>query len=298
LEIQRLIHKIGGSKLSGADSPWLSALHAVDIALYDILGKATGVPLYQFLGGRVRDKIGLSRNLPVRSPEEMAELAVGLKEKGYKLLTVKVGIDPDEDVRRVIAVKKAVGDQFPIEADAGEGYTVDVAISTLKRLEGVLSGIEQPVAWWDYFGMARVCKALDMPVIADQSVPTPRHVSLVLRLEAADQISLKLPEQGGITLASESLAIAKAANIPVSMGSLNPLGVGTAALHHWTTAKEWVRPPIGYGSPLERLGDDIVTEPVQVKNGEVSVSDKPGLGVELDEKKMRQYAVKITVNHH
>lgn len=300
LEVDRLINqfKIDNYRFGGSDCPYLSALHAVDIALYDIWGKAMGVPVHQLLGGKVRSTVGLTRSIPIKSPEETAERAIALKEEGYKMLTLKVGVDPEQDIRLAKAVKKAVGDWPPLEADANEGYTVDEAIRTLRQLEGVFTGIEQPVAWWDLLGMAKVSEALDMPVIADQSIPTPRHVALAIRLGAADQLCLKLPEQGGFTMAKESVAIAKAANIPVSMGSAHPLGVGTAALLHWIAAIEWVRPPIGYGSPLERLGDDIVAEPVEVKNGEVSISDKPGLGVELDEDKMRKYAVKITIDHN
>lgn len=299
LEIDRLIHKfkIDNYRLGGSDCPYLSAMHAVDMALYDIWGKAMGVPVYELLGGKVRDRFGLTRSLPVKSPEETAERAVALKEKGYKMLTLKIGVDPEKDIRLALAVKKAVGD-LPLEADANEGYTPDTAISTLRRLEDIITGIEQPIAWWDLLGMAKVCRALDMPVIADQSIPTPRHVALAIKLGAADQFCLKLPEQGGFTMAKETIALAKAANIPVSMGSAHPLGVGTAALMHWVAATEWVRPPVGYGSPLERLVDDIVTEPVKVINGEVAISDKPGLGVELDEAKMRKYAVKITIDHN
>ena len=290
LEIARIIQKLGG-----ADCPYLPALHAVDIALYDILGKATGQPLYRLLGGKTRESMGVSRSLPLGTPEEAAERAIALKEKGYKLLTVKIGMDSELDGRRILAVKKAVGDWPPVEADINGAYTVDVAIKTLKRLEGVIDDVEQPVAPWDLFGMARVCEALDMPVIADQGMITPRDVSLTIRLEAADQICLKLAERGGITLANECVTIAKAANIPVSTGSAWPMGIGTAALHHWAIANDWVRPPIGYGTPLERYNDDIITEPVHLKNGEVTVSDKPGLGVELDEKKMAKYATKITI---
>jgi L-alanine-DL-glutamate epimerase-like enolase superfamily enzyme len=98
-------------------------------------------------------------------------------------------------------------------------------------------------------------------------------------------------------LGRKFLEVAWAFNLPVTMGSGHPLGVGTAALHHFAAAMEWVRPPIGYGSPLERFPKDIVTEPALIKNGEVTVSDKPGLAMELDEVMMRKYAVKIIIDH-
>jgi L-alanine-DL-glutamate epimerase-like enolase superfamily enzyme len=292
LDIERIIDKLGGM-----DCPWLSTLHAVDNALYDIMGKAFGVPVYQLLGGAVRKSISLTRSLPIKSPGEMAERAVALKEQGYHTLTVKIGFDPNEDMERLMAVKRAVGDWPPLEVDPNEGYTADVAIQTLKPVQDLLTCVEQPVSRYDFMGMAKVAAALDTPVAADQMLTSARHVALAARLGAADVMCLKLPEVGGIALSRKFLEVARAFNLPVTMGSGHPLGVGTAALHHFAAAMEWVRPPIGYGSPLERFANDIVTEPAIVRNGEVTVSDKPGLGVELDETMMKKYAVKITVDH-
>ena len=285
LRIERIIAKLGGM-----DSPWLPALHAVDLALWDIKGKYLNLPVYELLGGAARRTITLSRSLPVKAPGEMAERAVALKEAGYRLLTVKIGFDPDEDLRRVAAVKDAVGPWPPVEVDANEGYTADVAVRYLRLMEPSITAVEQPTPWWDLHALAEVSRALEVPVIADQSVPSARHVAMCARMGAGDVMCLKLVEVGGITLGRAFVEVAQAHGIPVSMGSAHPLGVGTAAIHHFAAATPWVRLPIGYGSPLERLPDDIVRDPVQVRNGEVHLWDGPGLGVELDEAKVRRWA--------
>lgn len=293
LQIEALIVQ----RLMGMDNPWLPALNAIDIALWDIAGKYYKKPIYELLGGTTRRALTLSRSLPVKSPEEMAERAMALKEQGYKLITVKVGLDPEDDLKRVQAVKRAVSDSVPIEVDGNEGYTLDVAIKYLKQMDHMICGCEQPLPRWDVLGAAELARVLDTPVIADQSVHTARDVALLARLSAADVICLKLAELGGITLTQKALNVAQAHGLTCAMGSGHSLGVGAAAIHHFVAANPWVRLPIGYGSPLERLPDDILLNPIKVKNGIVEVREGPGLGVELDEAKLKKYAYRVTVEY-
>lgn len=267
---------------------------AIDCALWDIMGKALGVPLYKLLGGANRRKITVARSLSVKSPSEMGEDAVKLVEKGYKLITIKIGFDPKDDIARVAGVREAVGPDFPIEVDANQGYTADVAIKTLRKMEKYdIQACEQPCPWWDLDGMAAVTEAIDTPIIADESVLTPVDVLTVARRRAADVICLKLVKMGGIYFCKKMVAIAEAAGLKVSVGSRHPFGVGTAALHHFVAATKEIEEPIGYGTTLERFEDDIIKQPIPIEDGCVTVQEKPGLGVELDEEKMARYAAPI-----
>ncbi|MBI2989220.1 MAG: mandelate racemase/muconate lactonizing enzyme family protein [Deltaproteobacteria bacterium] len=268
-----------------------TAASAVLDALYDIMGKATNRPLYELLGGAVRKKFGVTRSLNVRSPAEMAKDAVQLKELGYKMITIKVGEDPALDIQRVAAIRKAVGDDYPIEVDANGGYTPDVAIKAIKKMEEYnISGVEQPCLKMDLDGMAEVARAVDTPIIADESAITLSDVMEIVKRRAADVICLKPAKSGGIYISKKMAAVAEAAGIPCSMGSRHPFGIGAAVIHHFTASTACLKPPIGYGSPLERLVDDIVVNPCIMKDGEVSVPEGPGLGVELDEGKLKKYA--------
>lgn len=293
LRIERLVI----DRLGGMENPWLPALHAIDIALWDIAGKYYKKPVYELLGGAARRTITLARSLPVKSPEEMAERATALKTSGYKLITVKIGLDPEDDLLRVRAVKEAVGDAVPVEVDGNEGYTLDVAIKYLKQMDPLITGCEQPLARWDLLGAAELAQVLDAPIIADQSINTAHDVALIAKLRAADVICLKLACVGGITLAKKVLATAEAHGLACTMGSAHPLGIGTAAIHHFAAAHPWVRLPVGYGSPLERLPDDIVSDPIMVRDGTVEIWDGPGLGVELDEAKLKKHSSKVTVDY-
>lgn len=291
LQIERLIV----DRLGGMDNPWLNALTAIDIALWDIAGKFYNKPVHELLGGAARRTITLTRSLPMKSTEVMVERAIQLKEAGYKVITVKIGLDPEEDVKCVKAVKKAVGD-LPVEVDGNEGYSLD-ALKYLKEMDPYIVNCEQPLPRWDLLGAAKVAQALDAALIADQSVLSARDVALIAQMNAADLICVKIATCGGITLARKLVYTAEALGLPCTMGSAHPLGVGAAAIHHFVAAHPWVRLPIGYGSPLERLPDDIVSNPIKVRNGTVELWDGPGLGVELDEAKLKKYASKVTVDY-
>jgi len=270
---------------------------AIDIALHDIMGKVAGQPIYNLLGGLYRRTIGVSRSLPITSPEETAQNALKLKEQGYKQITVKVGFDPDLDIKRVAAVREAVGDGFPVEVDPNQGYRVPVAIPTLRKMEayGILN-VEQPCPWWDLDGMAEVARALDTPVTADESVLTPIDAMRVIEKRAADAITIKLAKSGGFLESRKIAILTDLAGICCNMGSQHPAGVGTAAILHFAAATPEVIEPIGYGVPAERFADDILVEPLQMKDGTVEVPHKPGLGVEVDDKKLRKYAAKISID--
>lgn len=264
---------------------------AIDCALYDIMGKALGVPLYKLLGGAKRKRIAVARSLPIKSPEEMGQEAIALKEKGYKLLTIKTGFDPKQDIERVAAVRAAVGPNFAIEVDANQGYAPDVAIRTLRKMEEYdIQACEQPCPWWDLDGMAEVTRAIDIPIIADESVITLVDAMNVAKKRAADVICLKPFKNGGIYFCKKIVAIAEAEGLRCTVGSKHPFGVGTSALDHFVASTKEIEEPIGYGTALERFEADIIKETIPFENGYVNVMEGPGLGVELDEENMAKYA--------
>jgi L-alanine-DL-glutamate epimerase-like enolase superfamily enzyme len=266
-----------------------TAIGAVFDALYDIMGKVANVPVYNLLGGAVRKTFGLTRTVYRAAPADMAEEAVKLKELGYKMITVQVGENPQLDIQRVAHVRKAVGDH-PIEVEAAGAYTADVAIRTIKKMEEYgIEAVEQPCAARDLDGMAEVARAVDTPVVIDDGAVTLNDVMEIIRKRAADIICLKPAKSGGLYISKKMAAVAEAGEMSCSAGSRHPFGIGAAVIHHLVASTPNLRPPIGYGSPLERFVDDIIVDPITVKNGEVRVPEGPGLGVELDEAKLKRY---------
>jgi L-alanine-DL-glutamate epimerase-like enolase superfamily enzyme len=270
---------------------FLCAKAGIDCALYDIMGKAVQRPAAKLLGGIHRTNFKVSRSLGVKTPAEMAQDALRLKGMGYAMLTIKVGFDVKEDVERVAAVRDAVGSDYPLEIDVNGAYNVEVAIPTLRKMERYgIEAIEQPVAWWDLQGMKEVRTALDTPITADESAWTPQDVVNIARAGAADTICLKPVKNGGLFLSRRMAEIAEAAGMGVLMGSKHPLSPGTSAIIQFAAAVPCVHGVLGYGSPLERLTDDICDPPIQMnKDGTVTLPSGAGLGVTLSAEKMRKY---------
>ncbi len=271
---------------------------AVDLACHDIMGKALGVPVYQLLGGLVRTQVTVSRSLPIgRPPAELAKDALARRDAGYALLTVKGTSNPENDIACFRAAREAVGPDYPLEVDPNQAWTSATAIRTIRRLEQYdLSAVEQPLPWWDYDGMIAVTAAVDTPIIADETVLNPSDAYQVASRRMANLITIKIAKNGGFTLAKRIAAVAQAAGLGCNMGSRHPLGVGAAAIHHFACSTPAVQEPIGFGSPLERLVDDILKEPIPFERGVARPPEGPGLGVELDEAKMKKYAVSIVVD--
>ena len=210
---------------------------------------------------------------------------------GYAMLTIKVGFDVKEDIERVAAVRDAVGSGYPLEVDVNGAYNVEVAIPALRKMERYgIEAIEQPVPWWDLQGMKEVRIALDTPVTADESAWTPHDVANIARAGAADTICLKPVKNGGLFLSRRMAEMAEAAGMGVLMGSKHPLSPGTSAIIQFAAALPCVHGVLGYGSPLERLVDDICDPPLEMnKDGTVSLPAGPGLGVTLSQEKLRKY---------
>ena len=270
---------------------FLCAKAAIDHALYDLMGKAVKQPVAKLLGGIHRTQFKVSRSLGVKTPKEMAEDAVRLRSMGYAMLTIKVGFDVKEDIERVAAVRDAVGSDYPLEVDVNGAYNVEVAIPVLRKMERYgIEAIEQPVPWWDLQGMKEVRIALDTPITADESAWTPHDVANIVRMEAADTICVKPMKNGGLFLSRRMAEMAEAAGLGVLMGSKHPLSPGTAAILHFAAALPCVHGVLGYGSPLERLVDDVCDPALEMnKDGTVSLPEKPGLGVTLSPEKLRKY---------
>lgn len=294
LAIQRVMQKL--RKASMDKYGFLYSKTAIDMALHDIAGKVYGVPVAALLGGIVRTSIGVSRSVPLATPAEVAKAAEKLVKAGYKMITVKAGLDPAMDLERVKAVRHAVGEAFPIEVDANQGYRADVAVRWLSKMEEYdIENVEQPCPWWDVAGMAEVARSLRCTITADESVLCPAEAMNFVRYQAADAFTIKVAKCGGFLQAKRIAAIADAAGLSCNMGSEHPAGVGTAAMAHFWASTPEITDSVGYGSPLERFTDDIVKDPIEFRNGVVHFPGGIGLGVELDDKKLKNHAIKITV---
>lgn len=176
-----------------------SAKCAVDIALHDLKGKVMNQPLYRVLGG-YQDVVQNDITIGISKPEHMAELAKDYVKQGYHILKIKAGIDPDEDLRALSFIRKAVGDQIRLRVDANQGYDVNRAIYALDGMKKYgVEAVEQCLPDWDVEGAAFLkTKVSGIRLMLDESIHTVKDAARVCRTNAADILNIKLMKCGGL----------------------------------------------------------------------------------------------------
>jgi L-alanine-DL-glutamate epimerase-like enolase superfamily enzyme len=257
-----------------------SAAAAYDMALYDIVGKMAGLPVFRLLGGD-RSTFETDRTVSIDSPKVMAARAREFHERGFRTIKVKVGKDPDEDVARVEAVREAVGAEARLRIDANQGWNVPQAISTLRRMEkDNIQFAEQPVVAWDVAGLKAVKDESPIPVMADEAVFRPEDALKLAKAEACHYMNIKLMKAGGIANSIKISHIAESANIRCMVGCMNESRVAlTAAAHCVASQRNIVFSDLD-GNEEHTM--DPVVDGFSVKEGMIILSEKPGLGVDID----------------
>ena len=278
----------------------LAAKGGIDLALWDVMGKALNQPVYRLLGGMIEPKILCTYTLSIDTPENMAEQAILRKQQGYKTLVVKIGREPHTDLERLRLVREAVGDEVNLRLDANEAYWPDQAIAIIRQMEKYRPEfVEEPVKRWDVDGMARVAQAVDTPISSDESNTTLDSVMRLIQSRAADIINIKISKNGGLFRSKKIAAVAEAAGIPCIVGGANTYEIGRQACRHFAVSTGQAQ--MGMGSegcaPASQSKiDDITTrvityEDVTRGRGYVEVLPGPGLGVALDEEKIHRFSL-------
>lgn len=285
LNIEGLIDGIGNIVHSNP-----SAVAAFDMALYDLLGKVAGLPLYKLLGG-YRSSFETDLTTGLNTPEKMAASARESLALGYRQIKIKVGEDPDLDVRRVQAVRQAIGPEVKLRIDANQGWSVSQAISALKRMEPYqIEFCEQPVKDSDLYGLRQVRAQSPVPIMADESLFGPADAIKLIKEEACDYFNIKLMKAGGILNSLKIAHVAAAANIKCMVGCMLETRLGlTAAAHLVASQKNIIFADLD-GNSEHKI--DPIIDGIRVERGTIYLPEKPGLGCEVDPaflKKMKQY---------
>ena len=263
----------------------LYAQAAVADALYDIAGKAVGLPVHKLLAGECRDRVRIGGLLAMKpTVGELMESAQAFYERGFRHFGLKIGLDPKQDLANVLALRERFGDRVVLRVDANGALSYDAALALLKKLEPHdIDVAEQPIAIWDLDGLAALCRATSIPIMADESVSTDHSLLEVIRRRAATVVQTKIAKNGGMYRVWRLCTLASAAGMRIYPGNHPSTSVATAAVAQLCGA--WPGPlmegvfAVGVSGALAA---DIVTEPIVPVNGEIRVPSGPGLGVELD----------------
>jgi len=279
-DIEAILHKLD-TVVKGGER----AKAGIDLALYDVCGKALGVPANRLFGGVIHPRVRVTRLMGMFEPKEMAERSAELSKRGYTAFKLKVGTTVKEDVERVKRVRDSVGPNATITIDFNQACSAKEAINSISHMEPYdVALVEQPVKLTDLKGMAMVRQAVRPLVMADEAVNSATDVLKIVDAGAADVISLKIPKMGGIFKARKAAAVCEAAGVDYLVGTAPGSRLLDAANAHLAASLRNLRLPCEIGE-FERMADDPVRG-FDVIEGFASPPEKPGLGVEVDLKKI------------
>src|SRR5262249_4746335 len=264
---------------------------AVEMALWDLNGRALGVPVHRLLGGRVRDRVPLSWSLAVEDPEVEVAEARALVARGHRIFKIKTAAHPRaHDAARVRRVREAVGPTVSLRVDANQGWDRAGALRAIRALEPYdLDFVEQPLPRWDLDGMAQLGRSVSVPLMADESCFSLHDAMTIARLGALSILGLKVTKSAGLLGTMAIARIAEAAGLTCYVGCMIETSLGTAAYLHVALAAA----PVTWGCELFGpllLTADVVREPRRYAQGAIQSLDGPGLGVEIDEAALEEWS--------
>lgn len=295
-DIDRLWHEMFFRTYKlGVQGAQPEAIAGIDIALWDILGKVTGLPVSTLLGGRYRDRItmycsiGGGRSM---TPPEMVKKVEDALGKGFRAIKIRMDwradrldTDPAKDFEMFRLCRDVCGPDMPLSFDVNNGYSVPTAIQQGRKMEALgLWHYEEPVPQYDYAGLAQVADALDVPVAAGEHEYTRWQFRDLIEQARVDIIQPDIVKCGGITEMKRIAVLGETYNKLFVPHQTQPT-IGTAANLHLCAALVNCNRPQEFTGQRREL-DNLFIEPLVFENGQITIADRPGLGLELDEAKL------------
>lgn len=264
---------------------------AVGMAVYDLAARAAGIPVASLLGGAVERSLELAWTLASGSTErDIEEGEAMLAERRHRHFKIKIGFgDPDRDVEHVARLGRVFAGRASIRVDVNQGWDAHTATRLLPKLaDAGVALVEQPLRRADVDGMARLVGRTGVAIMADEGVASAQEAFHHAAANAADVFALKVTKSGGYAETRRVAAIARAKDLALYGGCMLETSVGTAAYMQLFSTLA----PMTWGTELfgpRILKDDIVTQPIEMRDFAVHLPDGPGIGVELDGEKIAFY---------
>ncbi len=291
----------------GHAGAYVSALGALDIAFYDMKGKALDTPVWNLLGGKHRDRVPIYSSLMERDlpPEADVERVQDRMGRGFSWVKLHTGTawsfdtGKDRTVETVRALRDHCGDEeeLKILVDVNQAYTVHTAERIGRSLEelGVFH-FEEPIAPWDLQGYNRLQAALQVPLAAGEQEFNLWQFRDLITVANMDILQPNLTTCGGYTQGMKIAALAQAFNRPITTHNTDPMLMTAIHLHFWAACSSCIYAQEYFGEDQHPLRDDtpVLKTPLSIENGEMIVPDGPGLGVEIDEKTIDRIGEKVS----
>lgn len=255
---------------------------AFDMALHDLAGKKAGKPVYELLGGGNKP-LETDLTVGINTPDVMAAQAAEFVQRGFRIIKVKLGKQPEDDVERIRQIRAAVGSSIGLRIDANQGWSYEDALYALTELGKYdIQFCEQPMRSWNDHLLPALRKASPVKIMADESVFTHHDALRLIREEACDYVNIKFAKSGGILEAIKINKVCSAAGIPCMMGGMLESRVALTAFAHFARSQSNV---IFYDMDTCLLGHqlDPVKGGVQYNGYLVEMPDAPGFGVDAED---------------
>lgn len=269
-----------------------AAKASLDIACHDLIGKKLGQPIYELIGGRYHNAFPVTHVLSIGEPEAMALEALQQVRQGYTAVKMKVGVDVASDVRRVKAVREAIGPDVPIRVDVNQGW-VNAAktLQAMRKLEPFdIDWVEQPVKAEDFEGMLEVKGKITVPLMIDEGVRGIAEMRRLTMMQAAHKVNVKLMKCGGIYPAKKLVHMAEMSGIECQIGSMVESSIASSAGFHVAFSSKSVQ-SVELTGPL-RFSEDIGNLTYDLPF--ITLNDRPGLGIDVDLDVLRR----LTTEHY
>lgn len=265
------------------------AICAVEMAMWDALGRACGQPLHRLWGGLWRERIDVAAYLFVNDVERVGDDARAFAQRGYRTFKLKIGVDERSDLALARAVRDAIGPDAPLRLDVNGAWTPGTAKRQLRKLAELDPAyVEQPLELDDLAGHALLRRSQSVPIALDESAYTLSDVGNIVRADAADVVLLDPHEAGGLWPCIKAAAICESVGIPVTLHSGGELALSQAAYLHIAASVPNMLP---IDCENDYLGGDIAAAARKVVDGTMTVPTGPGLGVDVDLAAVEHYRV-------
>jgi L-alanine-DL-glutamate epimerase-like enolase superfamily enzyme len=267
-----------------------TARASVEMALTDIKAQAAGVPVYKLLGGWT-DRVPVCVRVPTGNAEAVVRSCASFRDRfGIITFKIKVGMKPLEDIATLRAVREALGPTVRLCPDANQGYDPQTAIRVLKAVEDLdITLLEEPCRIDNDRGRQQVAKATTIPLMGDESCTNLAEVRRQLALGVVGVISIKVARTG-FAISQRIAHLCEAESVANLCGTQADSGIGVMCGAHFAASCRNVKLASELTGFLD-MEDDLLVETPKIENGMISLSDKPGLGIRIDEAKLRQYRI-------
>ncbi|HEV7622048.1 MAG TPA: dipeptide epimerase [Flavisolibacter sp.] len=272
-----------------------SIKRAFDIAIHDIAAQNSGLPIYQFLGGKKNKVLQTDMTVSIGKPEKMKADAIKFKQQGFPAIKVKLGENKEKDVARIKAIREGIGYEIPLRIDANQGWqTADNAIAILQALsEFNIEHCEEPIPRWQFMELSRVSTSSPIPVMADESCGDEHDAERLINLKACQMFNIKLGKSSGFYKAVKIAEMGAKANMHMQVGGFMESRLGMTAAAHLALTNNNIH-HCDFDTPLMFTEDPVVGGIQYKENGIIELSDTPGLGAVIDKSYLNK-AVKVVV---